>query len=1157
MPDPIKITSIEVRRMPGFRPPGFEVDELGDGITVLHGPNASGKSTLARAISAVLWPDHAPTDAEIRAQAELGAAGYTFDLQGRAVTCQRDGAPADRPPLPPPQTRDRAVLTLPELLRRTESDEALAKAILEESAGGFNARASAEALGFKNVAPRTGDATRNFDAAREALATKQKRAADTRTEEEQLDALRRRRETAADARKRLELLERAKKHAEKRGDERTAQHDVDGFPTEMAEFDGREGERLDDIDLHLTQARKTKADAVKEITDAEAVLDDVALPEDGVPATTLRTLEKFLETLEAREDDISGYNQKKPEMTERRAAPEQRLGGHVDRDKLAEVDVGSIKDFEDQVRNREKLASRRNALEAEHAALGEPEETAEPESISKGITHLSTWLRSHGTGVTAPRSIVVTAWLAALTILALSIILGLTVHPAGFSGILLALVVLGMTHKSSRADGQTDLTGAHRQEYNRTGLAPPEAWTPDAVADQLDELTEGLVAARTEASRTERRKELQRQLKELATKEQQHQTESKGLAERLGIPDDASAGELLWTATTIMQWQKAQSDLDAIKKALDEATTQRDEALDNLNESLNEYGYEPAEDVEAVAANVEDLRARELRREAAQATIDRAAPQRDGAKALQTEYEDKRRALFEDVGLEPGSDERLRALVDQSEDYDKAVTKVAKLREQSHDLEQELREHPLFEARVLEATLEELDTAADAARSKADEWEELNGRILAIETRVEDRKGETAIEQALADADRAQGALESELFGHQAASVGDLLANDVHEQTRDRERPAVFHDAKDLFLEISRYRYRLEFDDAQDPASFVAFDIEDGIGKGFHELSDGTKVQLLLSVRLAFLRRQEHGAAVPLILDETLANADDDRAVAIIQAAAEIARGGRQVLYLTAQRDEVAKWEAAMANNEDVPFKVIDFGKAAGARRDEKPLDIPFAGVPEGVLDPGDMDHGAYGEALAVPPIGPLDHWGKAHVWFVVEDPPLLHEVLQRGVRAAGPLKTLLDSGARTAIIPSDALADRVRALLDALKAIVEATRIGRGKPVDRAALEASGAVSETHIDNVAALAEEVGGDAEQLIGALDDDARKPKRWWQSKTDELRSFLEANGYADPMDPLDAEQLQARVLADVPEWIDNGTLTMVDVQRLIGRAATTP
>ncbi len=80
------------------------------------------------------------------------------------------------------------------------------------------------------------------------------------------------------------------------------------------------------------------------------------------------------------------------------------------------------------------------------------------------------------------------------------------------------------------------------------------------------------------------------------------------------------------------------------------------------------------------------------------------------------------------------------------------------------------------------------------------------------------------------------------------------------------------------------------------------------------ELSSGTRVQLLMAARLAFIETMEQGPQLPLILDETFANSDDVRARAVMDATIEICRRGRQVVYFTARHEEVAQWESRVGH---------------------------------------------------------------------------------------------------------------------------------------------------------------------------------------------------------------------------------------------------
>src|SRR5690606_23634996 len=143
-------------------------------------------------------------------------------------------------------------------------------------------------------------------------------------------------------------------------------------------------------------------------------------------------------------------------------------------------------------------------------------------------------------------------------------------------------------------------------------------------------------------------------------------------------------------------------------------------------------------------------------------------------------------------------------------------------------------------------------------------------------------------------------------------AVADLLVEYVQRETRSEHLPEVFHRANQLFNRVTRGAYELRVD-ATDTPSFRAYDTRLERGLSLDQLSSGTRVQLLLSVRVAFVERLEAGIALPLMMDETLANSDGERASAIMDAVIELAADGRQVFYFTAQPDEIVKWTRALA----------------------------------------------------------------------------------------------------------------------------------------------------------------------------------------------------------------------------------------------------
>ena len=96
----MKLRSLKIDRLPGIHD-AFALRELGDGVHVIHGPNGIGKSSLCRAIEALLWSDRGPTE-RIAVEANFEADGEQWHAErdGAALRWQHNGVPSPGPALP-------------------------------------------------------------------------------------------------------------------------------------------------------------------------------------------------------------------------------------------------------------------------------------------------------------------------------------------------------------------------------------------------------------------------------------------------------------------------------------------------------------------------------------------------------------------------------------------------------------------------------------------------------------------------------------------------------------------------------------------------------------------------------------------------------------------------------------------------------------------------------------------------------------------------------------------------------------------------------------------------------------------------------------------------------------------------------------------------
>jgi hypothetical protein len=432
-------------------------------------------------------------------------------------------------------------------------------------------------------------------------------------------------------------------------------------------------------------------------------------------------------------------------------------------------------------------------------------------------------------------------------------------------------------------------------------------------------------------------------------------------------------------------------------------------------------------------------------------------------------------------------------------------------------------------------------------------YEPLMRDIGTIEAELRQAKQGHSVEQALA----VEGSARSKLLARReediARSLGALLVETVRQQSDEANLPEVARKARQLFARITRGRYELRFLPGEPPA-FRAFDTITGVAQPLDELSSATRVQLLLAVRAAFVEANERSAKLPLLLDETLANADESRAEAMIEAAFDLAADGRQLFYFTAQRDEVEKWRAIGAGRPETPLTVIDL---AAARHIPSQIRTDWLELPRAERvrppEPDGMSRGAYRELIGV---APLNLWaqsdGDIHLWYLIPDLASLHRLLADDISTWGQLKNYIDQGAAGQFgFRGDELA-RINARAKLCGAIRSGARVGRGTPATAAELDDSGAISASFIARCVHLLDECKGDAAEFLAQLR--AKAIGGFRNDKVEQLEQFFRENGHIVDGERLEPDELAHRVRIELTAELVGGAITRDDLDQMMGDLA---
>ena len=1186
----MRLRRIAIRRLPGIPRPGFELDGFTDGINVVVGPNASGKTSISRAVRAALYGGElARESVDVEAVFALGDGGDEDERDGRedgngpgeghiqasrtggALIWTRDGERIEAPALPEHRFVSCYTLHLEDLLAGdSDTDADIARRLVREMAGGYDLDAARRECGF-SVPPRSGQTEANeVSSAESDLRLRQARYRELQRDEERLGPLERELDEAREAEREAVLAEQALRLLEKRRERSGLERRMAALPRDMERLSGTEAEALERLDGERRQAEQDLARAEADRRAAERTLAATGLagsPLDDGQAADMRPRIARLELLEG---ELARVRDRAEEEAAARDRAARELGGEPGEGvRLGPEAVHAADQALDAIR---QIAAELRELDAELNRLADvPETELEPERIDEARRELLHWLSApdvSGTPALRAGALLVLA----ATAIAGAVAAGFFFHPAAYA--LLAPAAIAFVYVFllfRRAGIGAGQRLAAEQRYRRTGFERPEAWEREQVAERLHALDRELGAARHREEDLRRRREAERRRETLHAALERDRGRLAEIARRVNFDPEA-------LDASFDRWLRLTGDYDRADLALGEsrarlATLERESGSlrAKIVSFLAAHGEAPGSGVPEADASGPDATAAGLpaadpsipESTGIEATVEEtpgAAPPdieappaevlrhrlerlagrirgRDGAERdLHAARENverlsaeivKRRVETEEVfrgaGLEPGDEAGLRGRLERLDEWRSLDRQLTEVRVIDDDLtHRELAERP----DLLRAVEEEDGEAGlrgrlGSLREGTARVRDLSETIAGIRARVELASRGRDLEEARARRQRAGDALHRRFDEAMLAEAGAFVLDQVESEHVRTSRPAVLRRAEDWFTRFTRHEFELAMGAAGD-GTFRARETATGEWRALAELSSGTRMQLLLAVRVAFALEAEKGRApLPLFLDEALTTADPERFRAVADSLQRLSEeGGRQIFYLTAQPEEGRYWAGAGPT-------VIDL---AASRRAGRAVTVPEEiGLPPAAPEPplpGGLRPEEYAVRIGALPVRPWEHPAGIHVFhFLRDDLDLLRRLLRAGVERLGPLVSLLESGEATLFLTPD---ERVllRLRLEGARAWIEAWREGRGRPVDREALAASGAITPVFIDRLVELAGELDGDPRLLLRAMDTGA--VPRFWGRNRQRLEEWFRENDYLGDVEPLDARGLERRV-----------------------------
>lgn len=1113
---------IQLHKSPGFEAGTFPpVEELGEHLNVIWGPNAVGKSTLMRAMRSLIWG--ARDNAEVEATGLLKADDSPWNLSLSNGRLHQKRLSDDQELLLPGRNDELSEsywFTLHELLQQDASHAStFLREVQTRMQGGVDLEgASAHAGGITSFSTGAIKVATNAKQATEYYKQVLRSQDEHRDIQDKIALLEQ--EVAQNKELSLQkvLLQDAMFLLETSTSIEEKEQALSLYPPSIALIDKSSPQRLQDLLLAQSKAEEEVRSATQTANRLGQEFSACAIGQDELkdldrPDRIANLYEAYKDAcnlLEGCEHEFTLARQTLLEWEEEHSW----LVGEPPQDRTLEAYVETLKTLSQECEPiRCSVDANRRILDE----LGISEAIPHPlASLTELNLRLSDWIgaffKLQGTpriSPVRPRSKIFFL-IVSLLIAAVGSVLGLALHPLFFMlGFALLLGLIAVIFPSPREGEEFKQAQAHleqaqgraEQMLTRLGKEGPERWDAEPCQRLLvATLSEIATVQRLEQLNAQRQR-AQEQLDASVAKLKGWVASWQEAAKALGLKDDESqlqGKQFFYFAERLNSWSALRLALVQTEQALATAQEQERQALSLLQAELGTS----EDEISALKARSSGMVRRIAQARALQENIAENETALAHAHKDLEKVQEKRELFWKQAGLAFGDERTLTDLVSDLEAY--------------QDLKLSLKyTHTLFDEKCLDApeayammrthTLEDLSSLLEKVikdqGALEHKWEEL-GKMRSV---FEALKSGSDLSSALLKKDLALEELEAYRQEQVTAMLVASLASELKEESKSLYQPQVLKHASSWLESITDNRYTLSAGDG----GFFATDTTFARNYALDELSSGTRIHLLFSIRMAFIAMQEETSAValPIFMDELLANSDDRRTLAIVKAIGAIA-SERQVFYVTAQRDEVEKLMTIGSSF----VKVIALEDLSRDFRVSKTPLKPYIYEKKSIIEPIE-DYQMYGKLLCVAGASLWESIASLHSWHLCLDSAELYGYLKQGLRRVGQLAQALG--------PDHALSFRLKMLASAQSLAQE----GRCRILDASHLEEAPPSLNRGNNYWTQMLERVGEASltgNEVLTLIAD--KEIKNFTGSKLEIFTTWLMDQGYATERSPKGVQEI---------------------------------
>ena len=483
-----------------------------------------------------------------------------------------------------------------------------------------------------------------------------------------------------------------------------------------------------------------------------------------------------------------------------------------------------------------------------------------------------------------------------------------------------------------------------------------------------------------------------------------------------------------------------------------------------------------------------------------------------------SEYESDINGIYSRIGITKDNKNSIYSIFEDRKTYTKLKSELTIFNHELKTIDSKLVNNSDFE----NYSSKELQAKQEEINEELKDLEGIGKKEVEILTRIDTfNKSNTYLNVKQEESEKKE-ALEDIIDSSLVSIAGGYILDFVEGEYKREKEPEILVEANKLFSLFTSGKYSLKFKDDNE-FSFFAFDEENSKILNLKELSTGTKAQLILALRCSYVLSFSKDKEIPLLIDEVLATTDDIRFDAIMNSFFKLAKEGYQIIYFTSQKNVVGQIKnLAKKQNINVTLRSISY-----LDKDLSNINYEETKIKE-IPNLRNVKTKERLKLLNIAPITLPINVNSLPIAYLENDGYVLEKLLNLGISSYGQLKNLYDKLQDKDFLLSKDVMNRIDAKVKALEIYSNLWSIGRGCKFSEDLINDNS--TDTFKARLYEVADNTNWMSADFLNAVSPNGTVKIARFKQQYDKLKDVFERESLIDDRKVLSREELQSEFIA---------------------------